>query len=75
MIAYFDEITFHYIPWEENQLADPMATLSSMFKVKWYNEAPPIGIQRLDEPTYYVEIEAEMDNKPWFYDIKHFLQK
>ncbi|XP_050878627.1 uncharacterized protein LOC127082432 [Lathyrus oleraceus] len=34
LIPYFDEITFHYIPREENQLADALATLASMFKVK-----------------------------------------
>lgn len=50
MITYFDEITFHYIPRKENQLVDTLATLSSMFKVKWYNKAPSIRIQCLDEP-------------------------
>lgn len=64
MFAYFNEITFHYIHREENQLADALATLPSMFKVKWYNEAPFIRIQHLDEPTYWVVIEAEMDKKP-----------
>ncbi|XP_050889966.1 uncharacterized protein LOC127095299 [Lathyrus oleraceus] len=75
MITYFDEITFHYIPQEENQLADALATLSSRFKVKWYNEAPPIRIQHLDEPIYCIAVEAEMDNKTWSHDIKLFLQK
>ena len=75
MITYFDKITFHYIPREENQLADALATLSSMFKVKWYNEAPAIRIHRLDEPAYCVAVEAEGDNKPWFHDIKQFLHK
>lgn len=75
MIDYFDDITFHYIPLEENQLAGALATLSSMFKLKWYDEAPSIRIQRLDEPAYYVEGEVEADNKPWFYDIKLFLHK
>lgn len=75
MITYFDEITFRYIPREEDQLADSLATLSSMFEVKWYNEAHYIRIQLLDEPTYYIAVEAETDNKPWYYDIKLFLQK
>lgn len=34
-IPYFNEITFHHIPREENQFADALTTLSSMFKVKW----------------------------------------
>ncbi|XP_050908376.1 uncharacterized protein LOC127122000 [Lathyrus oleraceus] len=34
LIPYFDEITFHYIPRGENQLADVLATFPSMFKFK-----------------------------------------
>lgn len=34
LIPYFDEITFHRIPREENYLADSLATMSSTFKVK-----------------------------------------
>ena len=75
MITYFDEITFHYIPREENQLADALATLLSMFKVKWYNEASTIRIHYLDEPAYSMAIEVEVNNKPWFHDIQQLLQK
>lgn len=64
MIAYFHKINFHYIPWEENHLANALDILSSMFKVKWYNEAPSIRIQRLDEPVYCVAVETEVDDKP-----------
>lgn len=56
MITYFEEITFHYIPREENQLADALATLSSMFKVKWYNKTPAIRTYHLDEPGYCMAI-------------------
>ncbi|XP_050892913.1 uncharacterized protein LOC127098369 [Lathyrus oleraceus] len=34
LILYLDEITLHHIPREENQLADVLATIPSMFKVK-----------------------------------------
>ena len=44
LIPYFEEITFGHISGEENNLADALATLSSMFKVKWANEAPSIII-------------------------------
>ncbi|XP_050920135.1 uncharacterized protein LOC127137751 [Lathyrus oleraceus] len=74
-IPYFDEISFHHISREENQLADALATLASMFKVKWKNEAPSIQIDHLDEPAYCLAIEADPDDKPWFYDIKTFLEK
>ncbi|XP_050908965.1 uncharacterized protein LOC127122713 [Lathyrus oleraceus] len=75
LIPYFDEISFHHISREENQLVDALATLESMFKVKWKNEAPPIQIDHLDEPAHYLAIKADLDDKPCFYDIKTFLEK
>ena len=33
LIPYFEEVTFKQFPREENQLADSLATMSSMFKV------------------------------------------
>lgn len=75
LIPYFDEITFEHIPREENNLADALATLASMFKVKWENEAPSIVILKLDEPAHCCEIERVTDDKPWFYDIQRYLEK
>lgn len=75
LISYFDEITFHHIPREENQLIDALATLSSMFKVKWANEAPAITIQHLDESAYCLAVEVETYGKPWFCEIKRYLNK
>ncbi|CAJ2662327.1 unnamed protein product [Trifolium pratense] len=51
LMEYFDEITFHHIPREENQVADALATLSSMYKVRSHNEAPIIKVERIDEPV------------------------
>ena len=42
LIPYFEEVIFEHIPREENQLADSLATMSSMFKVRWDNEASRI---------------------------------
>ncbi|XP_050890303.1 uncharacterized protein LOC127095692 [Lathyrus oleraceus] len=75
LIRYFDEITFLYIPREDNKLADTLTNLSSIFKLKWKNEPPTIHIDHLDEPVHYLAIEVEFDNKPWFYDIKRYLEK
>ncbi|XP_050918321.1 uncharacterized protein LOC127135722 [Lathyrus oleraceus] len=66
LILYFDEITFHHIPREENRLANALATFSSMFKVKWKNEAPTFHLDYLDEPTYYLAAEDEDHGHPWF---------
>ncbi|XP_050916516.1 uncharacterized protein LOC127131648 [Lathyrus oleraceus] len=74
LILYFDEITFHHIAQEENQLVDALATLASMFKVKWKNEAPSFHLNYFDEPAYYLAAESEADGYPWFYDIIRFLE-
>ncbi|XP_050908375.1 uncharacterized protein LOC127121999 [Lathyrus oleraceus] len=75
LIPYFEEITFDHIPREENHLADVLATLASMFKVKWVNEAPFIRIMRLDEPAFCYANDEVQDDKPWFYDIKLYIEK
>lgn len=36
----FDKITFHHVPREDNQLADALATLSSMFQINRNDEIP-----------------------------------
>src|SRR4051812_48325817 len=75
LIPYFEEITFEHIPREENQLADALATMSSMFKVRWDNEAPMITIYRQDEPSYCNEINAEgTEEKAWFHEVKRYLE-
>ena len=58
LIPHFEEITFEHLPREENQLADALATMSSMFKVKWNNEDPRIIIWKLDEPAHCCDLEA-----------------
>ncbi|XP_050896413.1 uncharacterized protein LOC127103179 [Lathyrus oleraceus] len=74
LVPYFDEIIFHHIPREENQLADALETLAPMFKVKWKNEAPSFHLNDLDEPAYCLAAEDEADGHPWFYDIMKFLE-
>ena len=75
LIPYFEEITFEHIPREENQLADALATMSSMFKVKWDNEAPRITIERFNEPEHYYKINTnEVEEKPWFHEVKRYLE-
>ncbi|XP_050877410.1 uncharacterized protein LOC127081172 [Lathyrus oleraceus] len=71
----FNEITFHYIPREENYLTNALATMATMFKVKWKNEAPAIHIDHLGEPAHCLAMEAESDDKSWFYDINRYLEK
>ena len=75
LIPYFKEITFEHIPSEENQLSDALATTSSMFKVRWDNEAPRITIERLDEPAHCYEVDTDgVEEKPWFHEVKRYLK-
>ena len=59
-LPHFEKITFEHVLREENQLEDALATMSSMFKVNWDNEAPRITIERLDEPAHCCDIETEI---------------
>jgi len=74
LMKYFDEITFHHIPREENQVADALAMLSSMYKVKFHNEAPLIKVERRDEPAFCLSIEEASDGTPWYHDIKVYIE-
>ncbi|XP_058726056.1 uncharacterized protein LOC131597369 [Vicia villosa] len=75
LLTFFNKVEFHHIPREENQMADVLETLASMYQVKSPNEAPQITITRLDRPTHVFAAEVVTNDKPWFYDIKIFLQK
>ena len=75
LLPHFEEITFEHFPREENQLANVLATMSSMFKVRWVKEAPQITIERLDEPAHCYDIETEeVADKPWFHEVKRYLE-
>ncbi|XP_058751481.1 uncharacterized protein LOC131624541 [Vicia villosa] len=58
-----------------DQMADALATLSSMFKVTWLNYEPRITVRHFDEPAYCLTIEEQPDDKPWYHDIKRYLEK
>ena len=75
LIPYFEEVTFEHFPREENQLADALATMSSMFKVRWDNEAPMITIERFDELAYCYEVDTDgVEENPWFHEVKRYLE-
>jgi len=65
LMELFDDISFHHIPREENQMADALATLSSMFKVSLHGDLPCIDIKCRVEPAHCCLIEEEEDGKPW----------
>ncbi|GAU10561.1 hypothetical protein TSUD_423630, partial [Trifolium subterraneum] len=75
LLTFFNKVELHHIPRDENQMADALATLSSMYRVNRRNEIPTISIRCLERPAYVFATEEVVDDKPWFHDIKMFLQK
>ena len=55
-------------------MADALATLASMIMVRLWNEVPNITVMRLDRAAHVFLVEEVQDDKPWYYDIKCFLQ-
>jgi len=69
-LEYFDTVTFQHISKEENQLADALVTLSSMFEISQEGELPMIKMKGHEQTAYCSFIEEESDGKPWYFDIK-----
>jgi len=70
----FEEISFNHIIRENNQLADALATLPSVFALSEDEDMPHIKIQCCGLPTYCQLVEEESDGKPWHYDIKKYIK-
>ncbi|WRX22822.1 Ribonuclease H domain - like 10 [Theobroma cacao] len=74
LIENFDKICFTYLPREENQMAYALATLAAMFKVGTNVKIQPIMINLRECPTHCFSVEEEIDGKPWYHDIVHYLK-
>ncbi|XP_052481152.1 uncharacterized protein LOC128035451 [Gossypium raimondii] len=65
LIEEFDSITFCYLPREESQMADALATLASMIKVNQLDDMKPIQISIYEIPAHCYNIEeVEKDDSP-----------
>jgi len=73
-VKQFDEIMFKHIPHEDNQLADALATLSSMLALSKDGDMPLIRIQHHDQPAYCHLVEEESNGKPWCFEIKEYIK-
>ncbi|XP_016740227.1 uncharacterized protein Mb2253c-like [Gossypium hirsutum] len=70
LIQEFDSITFQYLPRDENQMADALATLASMIKVNKSGDMKPIQINIYETPAPCYSIKEEKnDDHPWYQDI------
>ncbi|XP_040944220.1 uncharacterized protein [Gossypium hirsutum] len=55
----FDDITFYYLPRDENQMADVLATLASMIQVNKLEDMKPIQMSIFETPAHCYNIEEE----------------
>ncbi|PKI58165.1 hypothetical protein CRG98_021453, partial [Punica granatum] len=69
----FKKISFTYTPRTKNQFVDALTTLASMASITKENIIEPLEIEIAKGPAYCDSIEAT-DAKPWYEDIKNFLQ-
>ncbi|XP_019448661.1 PREDICTED: uncharacterized protein LOC109351582 [Lupinus angustifolius] len=74
MVEHFEQIDYYHIPREDNRLVDALSTLSSMFHISGKDQ-PLIRTESRDQPIHCCVIEVEQDGKPWYHDIKVYIQK
>ncbi|XP_028215051.1 uncharacterized protein LOC114397135 [Glycine soja] len=74
LTEFFDDISFHHIPREENQIVDALATLASMFQLTPHGNFLYIEFKCRRKPAYCGVIEEEQDGKPWYFNIKRYIE-
>ncbi|XP_052878892.1 uncharacterized protein LOC128285437 [Gossypium arboreum] len=75
LVEEFDDITFNYLPRDENQMVDTLSTLDSMIKVSRQEDVKPIQMSVCEAPSYCYNIEEEeRDDHPWYQDILRYVR-
>ncbi|XP_039059353.1 uncharacterized protein LOC120203060 [Hibiscus syriacus] len=74
LIEEFKEVTFNYLPREENQMEDALTTLVATFKVYENSHMMLIEMQTYEYPTHCYSIEEEKDGNPWNYDVLQYIR-
>ncbi|RDX93031.1 Retrovirus-related Pol polyprotein, partial [Mucuna pruriens] len=71
----FEEISFHYVPRDENQMADALATLSAMLQAN-HGKEMTIHVRQQTKMAHCQQVgEAKIDGKAWYHDIRECLKK
>ncbi|XP_017633077.1 uncharacterized protein LOC108475606 [Gossypium arboreum] len=76
LIEVFDDITFCYLPRDENQMADTLATLASMIRVNKREDMKPIQMSICEAPAHCYNIgeEEKTDNHLWYHNILRYVK-
>ncbi|KAF3670081.1 putative 40S ribosomal protein S21-like [Capsicum annuum] len=70
----FVSVKFRHILRIRNEIADALATLSSMLQHPDKPYIDPVHLQSHDQHAYCNVVEKELDGEPWFFDIKQYIQ-
>ncbi|XP_070002279.1 uncharacterized protein [Nicotiana sylvestris] len=70
----FRSVQFKHIPRIHNEIADVLATLSSMLHHPDKAYVDPVHIQVRDQHAYCNVVEKEIDGEPWFHDIMKYIK-
>src|SRR5262249_10577158 len=70
----FKEISFTYMPRNQNQFADALATLASIIQITEGVEIRPLKICIEEEPAFCLNTEEVPKKDLWYANIKKFLQ-
>ena len=76
ILLSFTQSKFVHLPREENQMADALATLASMWETGGRTEMKPLILVR-SRALCFDEIRImpiSPVEKPWFYDLQHYLE-
>ncbi|XP_060210705.1 uncharacterized protein LOC132637662 [Lycium barbarum] len=75
LVDRFQEVQFKHIPRNQNEFPDALATIASMIQHPDSKYIDPLKIKIKDQPAHCAFVEVEIDGKPWYVDIKIYLEK
>ena len=79
MVRGFDKCLFIHLSRDENQMADALATLSSMWDKPIGIAMKPLVIMKMKAPCYggesVMSTQIGPEEKSWFYDIQKFIEE
>ncbi|KAK4707356.1 hypothetical protein R3W88_033083 [Solanum pinnatisectum] len=70
----FRKIEFRHTPRTQNELTDALDTVASMIKHPDTSYIDPVDIEVKEQPVHCTHVEAELDDLPWYFDIKKYLE-
>ncbi|XP_028186448.1 uncharacterized protein LOC114373106 [Glycine soja] len=74
LTEFFDDISFHHIPREKNHMDDALTILASMFQLTPHGDLSYIEFRCRGKPGHCCLIEEEQDGRPWYFDIKRYIE-